>query len=97
MPNTLFPEWFQSILLLVFLGLAIAIALQQARELKKIQVAGQKKVYTVLQCGDKEYTREYKEGDYVGGRVECNEGEGVITKIYAIYPQNEKGKKPMKI
>ncbi|MCE4600335.1 MAG: hypothetical protein F7C38_02045 [Desulfurococcales archaeon] len=96
MANPLFPDWMQSLLLLLFLGIAIALALQQAKELKKIQVAGQKKVYTLLQCGEKEYTREYREGDYVGARTNCNEEEGIITKIYAVYQQGEKGKKPMK-
>ena len=94
--NALFPDWLQSLLLLIFLGLAIILAFQQANELKKLQKSSNKKVYTVIVCGDKEHTRQFREGDYVGAKVACNgEGEGRIVKIYAIVPE-EQGKKPMK-
>jgi len=86
----------QSILLLIFIGLAIALALQQTKELKKLQMPTKKKVYTIVKCGEKESRREYREGDYIGKKVECQEGEGLITKIYAIYPKTEKNEKPMK-
>jgi uncharacterized membrane protein len=94
--NSVFPDWLQSLLLLLFIGLAIVLAIQQANELKKIQKSSNKKVYTVIECGDKERTRQFKEGDYVGAKVPCNgEGEGRITKIYAVVPE-DKSKKPMK-
>lgn len=95
--NGLFPDWMQSILLLIFIGLAIALALQQTKELRRLQLPSKKKVYSVIQCGEREVTREFAEGDYVGRKVECDESaEGLITKIYAIYPQTESKGKPMK-
>ncbi|MCE4619196.1 MAG: hypothetical protein F7C37_07140 [Desulfurococcales archaeon] len=96
MATSLFPEWMQSILLLIFIGLAIALALQQTKELKKLQMPTRKKVYTIVRCGEKETRRDYKEGDYVGKKVECQDGVGLITKIYAIYPKTDKNEKPMK-
>ncbi len=89
--NGLFPSWLQSLLLLIFLGLAIILALQQASELKKLQKTSKKQLYTVIRCGDKEKTRTFREGDYVGGREKCNEEVGIITKIYAVVPE-EPGK-----
>ncbi len=93
--NALFPDWLQSILLLLFIGIAIILAIQQANELKKLQKTSKKKVYTIIECGDKEQVRPFKEGDYVGGKTKCNNEEGIISKIYAILPE-EPGKKPMK-
>lgn len=91
MATNLMPDWMQSLLLLLFIGLAIALAIQQARELKKMQLPVKKKVYTIIKCGDKEETREFHEGDYVGKKVECNDETGLITKIYAVYPENQSG------
>ncbi|MCE4621935.1 MAG: hypothetical protein F7B19_01300 [Desulfurococcales archaeon] len=96
MPTGLFPEWMQSILLLIFIGLAIALALQQTKELKRLQMPSKKRVYSIVKCGDKETQREFREGDYIGKKVECGEQEGLITKIYAIYPKTGKNEKPMK-
>ena len=92
--TSLFPNWLQSLLLLLFIGIAVILALQQASELKKLQKSSKKQVYTVILCGDKEKTRFFKEGDYVGGRDNCNDEEGIITKIYAVIPEESK-KKPM--
>ncbi len=93
--DTIFPEWFQSLMLLAMIGLIILLAVKQANELKQLRnQAGRKpKIYTVEVCGDKETTREFREGDYVGAPVECEEGQGRITMIYAVYPEPEKGKK----
>lgn len=96
MPTGLFPEWMQSILLLIFIGLAIALALQQTKELKRLQMPAKKRVYSIVKCGDKETKREYREGDYVGKRVGCGDQEGLIIKIYAIYPKTDRNEKPMK-
>ena len=90
-----FPDWLQSLLLLLFIGLAIVLAFQQASELKKLQRSNNKKIYTIIHCGEKEHTRQFQEGDYIGAKVQCNGEEGRIVKIYAVIPE-EQGKKPMK-
>ena len=95
MPSTIFPDWFQSVMILVFLLITIYLVIQQANEMKKIQERARKKskIITVIDCGGEKQERPFREGDFVGATAGCREGvEGRITTIYAI-EEKEEGKR----
>ncbi|MEB3766009.1 MAG: hypothetical protein GSR77_07610 [Desulfurococcales archaeon] len=96
MADTLYPDWLQSIIVFILLGVVIYMLMRQARELREMQERLQRKVkrYTIIDCNGKDYTREYKEGDYVGAQADCPENQkGYIKAIYAEEPEDKNKKK----
>ncbi len=99
MPETLYPDWLQSIIVFILLGVVIYMIMRQARELREMQERLQRKVkrYTIIDCNGKEHKREYKEGDYIGAIADCPENQkGYIKAIYAEEPENKDKKKNQK-
>ncbi|MCE4602970.1 MAG: hypothetical protein F7B18_07295 [Desulfurococcales archaeon] len=79
--------WIQPLLLMIALGTVIMLTLKQARELKKLQEASnsKEKIITLIDCNGEKKERDFKEGDYIGKRVEeCSDGDGIIIGIYAV-------------
>lgn len=79
-------EWVQGLLFIVIVVLTLILVLRQVAEAKSMQGQSQeRRFYTIIDCGGKRVTREYREGDYVGKSVEgeCGGAAGYIVGIYA--------------
>ncbi len=83
--------------ILLAAGAAIYLMARQAKQIEEMQKRLQRKVkrVTIIQCAEGTRKRDFKEGDYVGLKVNCpgEEGEGYIIAIYAEEEDQEKGKK----
>lgn len=83
--------------IILAVGAAIYLMARQAKQIEEMQKRLQRKVkrVTIIQCAEGAKKRDFKEGDYVGLRVECpgEEGEGYIISIYAEEEGQEKSKK----
>ena len=95
MPETL-PAWIQSIAVILAVAATIYLVIRQAKELEDIQRRLQRRVrrVTIVECGGKRSERPYRQGDYVGAAVECQDGStGRITGIYTVDEERERLKK----
>jgi len=95
MPAGLFPDWMQSIMVLILLLVTIFLVVQQANEMKRLQEGPKRrgKIVTRIDCGGEKKERPFQEGDYVGKQVDCGgEERGWIVAIYSL-EEEQKGKK----
>ena len=95
MPETL-PAWIQSIAIILAVAATIYLIIRHARELEEIQrrLHRQVKRTTIIECGGKRSERPYRQGDYVGATIQCQDGStGRITGIYTIDEERERLKK----
>ncbi|MEB3788227.1 MAG: hypothetical protein GSR78_05670 [Desulfurococcales archaeon] len=84
--------WVQPLVILVTLVAVIMVTLKQMKELKEMGQDKPRKIVTIVDCGETEIRRDFKEGDYIGARTdECP--DGVIRAIYAEEPPATGGKK----
>ncbi len=98
MASTGMPQWMQSIFIFILLAVTIYLMIKQTKEVKELQERIQRKVkrITVIECVDgSKKERPYREGDYIGLKIEggeCGENVGYITAIYGVEPQPSQGK-----
>ena len=88
-------RWLQPIFFIIILGLTIALMLKQASEMRRLEEAASRRreFITILECGSKEVRRGFKEGDYVGKQVECEEGVSGIVKGIVVREEKTQEKK----
>lgn len=83
------PDWLQSILLLLSIGLLIYMVMRQTSDTLRSLEMERVEVVTEIACNDgSRRTREYRDGDYIGaGTDECDGGR--VVGIYARQPEGE--------
>lgn len=90
-------EWLQGFLFIVMLLLAVLLVLRHMVEARRLaqQAQVKRKIFTVVDCGEKTLKREYREGDYVGmlAKGECEGNDGLVVAVYAVEPKTEEKKK----
>ncbi len=83
------PDWLQSILLLLSIGLLIYMVMRQTSDTLRSLEMERLEVVTEIACSDgSRRTREYREGDYIGASTDECEG-GRVVGIYARQPEGE--------
>ncbi len=83
----------QAIAVILASGLAVYLMVKQAKEMEEMQKRLNTSVrrVTVLSLPDgKKIERPYRDGDYVGKKVETEQGEAYIIGIYAERDSGEK-------
>jgi len=88
-------SWLQFIMVLVGVGALVLLSLRQASSVRRMmEPLGEPKYYTVERCGDREFTRKFEPGDYVGKVTgECEGGVKIVVAIYSEDIQQPKGKR----
>ena len=85
-------SWIQPLVILVTLIAVIMVTLKQMKELKEMGQEKPRKILTIIDCGETEIRRDFKEGDYIGAKTdECP--DGVIKAIYVEEQQATDAKK----
>jgi len=88
-------EWIQGLLFIVMVVLTLILVMKHMADARSLQSQPvERRFYTVVDCGDRRVTREYREGDYVGKTVEgdCGETPGYIVGIYAEEPEKPRSR-----
>jgi hypothetical protein len=86
-------DWIQTLLLIASIGLLIYMAAKQTSETMKAMEAERVELYSVVACADGSIrNREFRNGDYVGGKADDCES-GVVIGVYAKNPEREKRQK----